>query len=739
MATFNKSQIDNQIFNILKKNIFNHKDVIRADEFDGSSILFNILKKQNLISEEKDLESKDLKEKKERIFKSHKIKCAILKYKGIEPDELECLNSLVLEYLKYNASIPTINVSNILCINIKKKSDAYRYGFGIYDIDKEMLYYIFRNTIDSQPKFNEINIKKESHRLINTMIIKTSKIPELKQSISPENSKYIDLNDSLSVFLSLVYYFETNSEFKDFIIKPSYDNSYHKIINDLKYIVCDNCFFENNYYRIDLRSIRSLYKIIDEYYFKILILHFNLNFDNTKINKVDEVHQYHKTGDNYYLRYVDEVLSGHQPRVTPRYSILPSPSTFKSKLNENVGLFYISGHSGRNITQTQLDESSGPRMNIPEKCCYFTIVKTGTNLENYFTDIFNVGLTSQKNIDELKRIAFDPRPTSELLKEIENLEKNIYTHAFFEIYKNSSNRYMKEIKTYINDILNDILFYLDNTNVTNSQKKINANEFLDYMNKPVIDIVKYICHTVCGIPETHRSYYISMPTIKILEKYFNKLKVKNELINLNTKLIEPLEIYLNMKENEPKYQKIFQREYTYFSLFKTLNELKLRRYTGKDTITNYNITVNGNEEKDKKFLFGLLTAPYNISWNLELMGKKHKSIQNFILRHNILKNILLWLAKGYSLEEINKLFNSQSISEKKENNIFIISACNGILIDDKPLRERDTSSYKFKTEINRFPQRTEGLTRARRGSMSHMKQKYLKYKSKYLKLKRELF
>ena len=65
-----------------------------------------------------------------------------------------------------------------------------------------------------------------------------------------------------------------------------------------------------------------------------------------------------------------------------------------------------------------------------------------------------------------------------------------------------------------------------------------------------------------------------------------------------------------------------------------------------------------------------------------------------------------------------------------------------IKINKKPIRDdymiKDTKMIIMK---NKFAQKTDALRLARRKSLSHsrgVKQKYLKYKLKYLKLKREL-
>jgi len=75
---------------------------------------------------------------------------------------------------------------------------------------------------------------------------------------------------------------------------------------------------------------------------------------------------------------------------------------------------------------------------------------------------------------------------------------------------------------------------------------------------------------------------------------------------------------------------------------------------------------------------------------------------------------------------------------KDEKNIFIITMCNVMTIDNEPLRP-DLMARTFNFSHNRFKPKTEDIRRARSNSLSHIEMKYLKYKNKYLELKKSIY
>ncbi len=657
-------------------------------------------------------------------------------------------------YLKYNSKLPKVEINRVICISFKstERNNKQRYGFGIYDLDNQKLYYIFNKSGiygENYPEYKSVDIPLNRYIMIiyspdisrSFEVITIDEFVKNKGKYSKYSKKYIDDNE-YNAFKTLKDYFEKNKLLPEKIVIDNTNiESYNRIQEDLK--VTLNNFYINTFYHNNTRVRTNIflfydYELYDEIFLRLLLLHFNLNIN--QFNKIPP--------ESYkFISNMDKPVIAPKPKNASE-KISSTPNTPKTP--DSVGMFFISGHSGRNIrkyfTKDGLITREPPRMSIFTNTCYYTIVKTGTNLANIHADLFNFGITGgtksigERNREELKSLAFNPNNTSTLLKEIENLERNIYANAFYEILRNDPD---KRFKNYFIEIFNDIIFYL--TYINNKKREIVFEDILEFMNKPVCDIVEYIIKDVCKV----NLLLNQEDNVTSLKPYLTKLESYKKESNNNTipfdprimrpkigsytMLIAPLYAYLDNKQED--YIKVFSKEYTYFNLFKTLNELHLRRYAGEDTIINYDIAAY---DEDEKRIFGMFNAPYELSWNNDAPRPQGMSVTDYILRHNLLVNNIWKDNRDMNLETINRNFNESDL--KHDKNIFILNACNGIYINSEPIRKEYLIDGKvLLLSKNMFPDRPPELIRARRDSVSHMKEKYLKYKSKYLKLKRELF
>ena len=582
---------------------------------------------------------------------------------------IEKLKLNIKEYELLSRKRPEILINKAIVIFFNRNE-----GTGIYDMSTQMLYYILRS--DKIEFF--------------------SKKIELIQFVK-QNDKYLyyDKTDMNTHILQIL-----NSIDKEINAKNDYDiQMYHMIAQmDIDYIKNINDVIDMNKKR-DIYSNRS-------FQFFLLQLHFNII--SSHILQYMPLHY-----GNLIMRHPNaNIIYIEKPLIMPRKDIS------KQAMPDSIGTYYISGHSERHISRAEFDSNTpDDRISIDKNCCFYTLARTTSPLNNDALILFNIGLQNPKNKARLQEISFDSKKTSELKDMLKQLEKEIYTDALFYVYVNKFPHPYREI-------LDDILKYIHHNK--KEDRHVTRQDFLNYMDMPIIDIIKFIL-ILCNINEETYDRTDGL-MFADLSKYLGD-DVNGMNIGFRTLLVEPLNRYLNQTED----RLLFSTKYTYFDLFRTLKELELKRYSGlsQDTITNYNISVR--ESTNSSLIMGVLDAPYPLEWYSEERGLT-QSIGSFTNRHNKLVNTVL---SAFGESKISKIYEDfiETIN-KHEKNIFIITMCNVMSVGGEPLRPDLMRGTTFNFEYNKFKLKTPEIRRARSNSLTHIKMKYLKYKNKYLELKK---
>lgn len=251
-------------------------------------------------------------------------------------------------------------------------------------------------------------------------------------------------------------------------------------------------------------------------------------------------------------------------------------------LTSNNCTYYISGHSGRDTYQIN-GMFIEQRINVPKNMCIFTLVRIDSTLSENVFFMFNEGLLNDNLSNELTKLSFEEKTNNEIETELKILEKNIYVNGLFNIYNQEKD--FKKILPYFNGIFSDIIKNNKNENIT-------VDNILNFMNMPVINIVKNICHNLLDIK---KNFYV-----------YNEKEISKEISNYVGSNINSLEKPINYYLSKTK-SKLLNENYTYYDFFKDFTDIELRRYTDNNKIYNYPVYV-----EDDNDMYGVFKAPVKI-------------------------------------------------------------------------------------------------------------------------------
>ena len=358
-------------------------------------------------------------------------------------------------------------------------------------------------------------------------------------------------------------------------------------------------------------------------------------------------------------------------------------NTVKNDINNNTETctYYIAGHS------TARGMTIFGRINIPKNICVYTLAITDSLLTDQLFQIFNQGLLNKNLLDNLIKLSFNDKSNTEINGDLKELEKKIIVSGLFNMY--TSNNNIKYLHPFFAGIL---------VNFKNNDKVIDESYVLNFMDTSLLSIIEKICKD--NDVDTNKIY--SDTEIKKLTNKF--IDDGGSVIN---SLALPFKQFL-LKEKT----KLLNKNYTYYDFFKDFTNVELRRYTKDNTIYNYDFYVD-----DDDYLYGVIKAPVK---NLQ---EKSKELKGDNLKYSILTDLWKNRTKPCYLDKIFE--NYQKNIRDCEKTIFILKTCNKL--------KNDYSTSIF-NNFYQVDEPTEFTKRERANSLSY-KQKYLKYKSKYLNLK----
>ena len=418
-------------------------------------------------------------------------------------------------------------------------------------------------------------------------------------------------------------------------------------------------------------------------------LGYNIISSNEIPGGIDRGYLLRNIGDDQLKKYENMVivlLKTFNIRVlyySGEIQYLPRP-TMKpyEKPMKTTDLYYISGHATRYYSD--IEDINKKRITLPNNMSCFIFTETGVPLDDEMMFFINYGI--KPYLDELKELAFSDSP------KLDELEFKIYCHGLINIKNYSLTSLKFDFNTF-------------------SKMRGNRIDTKDFLNCPVIDMVKYIAFTLCGIKESELPLSESDAIIKLkhIVEFWN--------INSTTQLYEPLIRFLT-KQTDELSQNILKMNY--FTWWKKLKGLTLRRYHMK-SIPDFKISFSGDNKIGSPM--GVINGPFPDEW-IEERIETSKNIVDVpgekfgrdIYLHNIIDTFKL--LKTYSPDNMY---------------IFILFICNTIELN----RQTINTVHSNTDNLNKIINEEEPIKRLRSMSISY-KDKYLKYKNKYLSLKEKL-
>ena len=352
-------------------------------------------------------------------------------------------------------------------------------------------------------------------------------------------------------------------------------------------------------------------------------------------------------------------------------------------------LYYISGHGTRYYTE--IDDINKNRLTFPDNMTFFIFTDTGVPLDDNMMFFINSGI--KPYLDDLKELAFSKSNIDDKLDELE-----------FKIY---STGLLNMEPLALTSVKFDLDIFLKMTG-----KELNLDIAKKFLHCNIITLVEYIVFTLCDIKKEELPLFEKDAELRLksyIKTYYG--------INYETQLYEPLIRFLTQKTDSLS-QDILKMNY--FTWWKKLHGLRIRRYYMK-SIPNFKISFYGDNPYGSPQ--GVIPGPFPDEW-------VNQSIHT---TKNIVEVPGASMGREIYLNNVIDTFKLLKTYSSDNKYIFIFFICNSIELDKESINTINIHS----SNINKLVvfEEDASIPRMRRMSLSH-KEKYLKYKAKYLSLKK---